>query len=374
MNIDQIRARFPATRHWTYLNHAGVSPISTNVRDAMGAFINDVTEHGSGRARKWAETCMEARRLTAQLIHAEPSEIAFVKNTSEGLSFVANGMDWRPGDNVVTANREFPANVYPWLNLRDRGVETRFVEEKEGRIFSEDIERAIDARTRVVSLSTVEFASGFRNDVEAIGALCAERNVLFVVDMIQSLGALTLDVKRCKIGAASAGAHKWLSGPEGIGIFYCAKAAMEQIKVTEAGWANVTDAHAFLSYDLTFRPDAQRFECGSLAPVLVYGLKAALDLIAEVGIQAIEERVLMLTDRLCERVKEKRGYRVFSSRRAREKSGIVIIVSEHYDSQTLHKALLEKRILTAPRGGGVRVSPHYYNTEEELDRVIEALP
>ena len=308
MDIDQIRARFPATRHWTYLNHAGISPISTNVRDAMGAFINDVTEHGSGHARKWAETCAEARRSAAQLIHAEPDEIAFVKNTSEGLSFVANGMDWQSGDNVVTANREFPANVYPWLNLRGRGVETRFVEEKEGRIFSEDIERAIDARTRVVSLSTVEFASGFRNDLDAIGALCDERNVLFVVDMIQTLGALTLDVKRSQIGAASAGAHKWLSGPGGIGIFYCAKETMERIKVTEVGWANVTNAHEFLSYDLTFRPDAQRFECGSLAPVLVYGLKAALDLIAEVGIHAIEKRVLMLTDRLCERVKEKRGY------------------------------------------------------------------
>lgn len=373
IDIERMRSYFPVTQRWVYLNHAGVSPLSIRVRDAMCGLVDDVVWNGAMNSRTWDRTVRATRQLAADLIGAEPDEIAFVKNTTEGLSFVANGVDWRVGDNVVTVSREFPANVYPWLALRDRGVETRFVEERDYRIALRDIAEAVDDRTRVVSLSSVEFASGFRNDLDAVGELCAKRGILFVVDGIQSLGALRMDVRRSRIHALSADAHKWLLGPEGCGFFYCSREAMERIRVHEVGWLSVVNASDYLNYDLMLRPDAGRFECGTGSTIGIYGLKAALELIFEVGMEVIEARVLALTDVLCERLKRK-GYRVLSSRSEREKSGIVIFAADPYDNRTLCRRLREQRIITVPRGVGVRVSPHYYNTEEELEQLVAALP
>lgn len=373
MDIERVRSYFPVTQRWVYMNHAGVSPLSTRVRDAMGGLLDDVVWNGATNARTWDRAVQETRRLVAGLIGAEPDEIAFVKNTTEGLSFVANGMDWREGDNAVTVSREFPANVYPWLALRGRGVETRFVEERDHRVELDDIAEAMDERTRVVSMSSVEFASGFRNDLDAVGELCAERGVLFVVDGIQSLGALRMDVRCSGVRALSADAHKWLLGPEGCGFFYCSKEALEQLQVHEMGWMSVVNASDYLHYDPTLKTDAGRFECGTRSIVGIYGLKAALELISEVGIGAIEARVLALTDVLCERL-ESRGYRVLSSRAEKERSGIVVFTGDRRDPRALCRILREQKIITVPRGAGVRVSPHYYNTEDELEEVVAALP
>ncbi len=373
IEIDRVRAEFPVTRKWIYMNHAGIAPISQPVYRAMNGYLRDVANNGMTGIEAWREVDARTRKLAARLIGARPSEIAFVKNTTEGILMVANGLRWRSGDNVVISDRGFPANVYPWLNLVSKGVETRMVPEVDGRIPMEDLLDAADERTRVISVSSVEFASGFRHDLNAIGDFCRDRNILFFVDAIQSLGALRFDVSEVGIDFASADAHKWLLGPEGAGIFYCSRRAMKRLKVVNLGWSSVANPRAFLSYDTTLLPDAHRFECGTLNTVGVYGLKACFDLILSVGIEAIEARVLMLTDQLCAGLKEK-GYDVVSSRRPGERSGIVVFRHADITPEALYEKLYEADIVGAVRGEGLRLSPHFYNTEEEVDRILDVLP
>jgi len=373
IDIDRIRAEFPVTRKWIYMNHAGVSPISQPVYRAMNGLLRNVASNGMADSDTWDEVYSRTRRLAARLIGARSSEMAFVKNTTEGILFVANGLRWRRGDNVVIADREFPANVYPWLNLAAQGVETRRVAEVDGRIPQDALFEAVDARTRVLSISSVAFASGFRHDLAAIGAFCKARGVLFFVDAIQSLGALRMNAVEAGVDFLSADAHKWLLGPEGAGIFYCSRRAMKHLRIVSLGWTSVMNPRDYLSYDPTPLPDARRFESGTLNTVGIYGLKACFELIHRTGMDDIEARVLMLTDQLASGLKEK-GYEVISSRRPAEKSGIVTFRHARIAPEDLYQKLCAAGVLGAVRGGGLRLSPHLYNTEEEVDRVLDILP
>ncbi len=373
IDIEEIRTRFPVTRNWIYMNHAGIAPISQCVYGAMDGMLRDLTQNGMANLPEWDEVCNQTRESAARLIGANAAEIAFVKNTTEGILMVANGLAWREGDNVVIPDRGFPANVYPWLNLRSEGVEVRRVPEVDGRIPVKGLLNAVDERTRVLSVSSVEFASGFRHDLRKIGRFCRERGVLFFVDVIQSLGVLNLDVADAEIDFVSADAHKWLLGPEGIGVFYCSHDARPNLRVVNLGWANVVEPRDFLSYDTTLLSDAQRFECGTLNTVGIHGLRAGLELLHRVGIERIEARVLSLTDQLCAGLEEK-GYRVVSSRAGGEKSGIVVFHHSRIDTEAIYRKLCEARVVCAIRGGRIRLSPHFYNTEEEVDRVLEIIP
>jgi selenocysteine lyase/cysteine desulfurase len=372
---NAIRKEFPVTENYIYFNHAGVSPLSNRVVEAVEDYLAVISEHGIVREAsvRFAKTIADTRAKVARLINAEVDEIAFIKNTTQGILIAANGIDWREGDNVVTANVEFPANVYPWLNLERHGVETRFVQERETRISVKDIERMIDHKTRAVAISFVEFASGFRNDLEAIGQICQEKGIFFIVDAIQGLGALDIDVKKCKIHVMSSDGHKWLMGPEGAGCLYCSKEALDKISPNNIGWNSVINASAYLDYDLVLRPDAQRFEEGSLNVMGIYGLGAAVGLILEIGIQNIETRVLTLTDLLIEKLKEK-GYQIVSSLVPGERSGIVCFRSRRHSSAELCRRLMDNGIMVSDRARSVRVSPHFYNSEEEIERMIEVLP
>ena len=368
------RSEFPVTATYIYMNHAGVAPLSRRVRDAMAGFIEDATLYGAVHADDWAEAA-EACRVTASgLINADATEIAFMKNTTQGILIAANGIDWREGDNVVTTAVEFPANVYPWWCLKERyGVETRMVPERDGRIYIEDIAAAIDERTRVLTISHVEFASGFRNDIEKLGELCRERDIWFVVDAIQSLGVVEVDVKSCNVDILAADGHKWLLAPEGAAIFYCADEKREQLINTNVGWASVVNPRDFLNYDLTQKPDATRFEEGSYNSVGLYGLKAAIDLLHDIGIPAIKARVLELTARLIAGL-EAKGYRVITPKTDVDRAGIVIFESDRYTPAEIYETLYGENIITAERGSGVRVSPHFYNTPSEIERLLEVLP
>ena len=368
------RSEFPVTATYIYMNHAGVAPLSRRVRDAMAGFIEDATLYGAVHADDWAEAA-EACRVTASgLINADATEIAFMKNTTQGILIAANGIDWREGDNVVTTAVEFPTNVYPWWCLKERyGVETRMVPERDGRIYIEDIAAAIDERTRVLTISHVEFASGFRNDIEALGELCRERDIWFVLDAIQSLGVVEVDVKSCNIDILAADGHKWLLAPEGAAIFYCADEKREQLINTNVGWASVVNPRDFLNYDLTQKPDATRFEEGSYNSVGLYGLKAAIDLLHDIGIPAIKARVLELTARLIAGL-EAKGYRVITPKTDVDRAGIVIFESDRYTPAEIYETLYGENIITAERGSGVRVSPHFYNTPSEIERLLEVLP
>jgi selenocysteine lyase/cysteine desulfurase len=369
MDWTKLRDEFPVTRQWAFFDHAAVAPITGRARQAMAEWANDMAENGDVHERRWLERVEEVRRLAGQLINAEPLDIAFVKNTSEGIGIVAEGLHWQAGDNVVTAQEEYPSNIYPWLNLQSRGVEVRLVTSRERRLWLDDIRAAIDSRTRLVSISHVEFASGFRNDLDAIGAMCRERGILFFVDAIQGLGVFPIDVQRTPIDFLSADGHKWLLGPEGAGIFYCRRELVERLHAVGVGWNSVIGCRDFSKIDFRLKPHAGRWESGTLNVAGITGLGASMGLLQEIGISTIEVRVLELTDYLCEKA-TKAGFEVYSSRRPEDKSGIVsLVVPGAYPRQLVRQCRAEGIVINQ-RAGRVRISPHCYNTPEEIDRFI----
>ncbi|HXG92572.1 MAG TPA: aminotransferase class V-fold PLP-dependent enzyme [Blastocatellia bacterium] len=374
---NAIRSLFPITEKYTYLNHAAVSPLSTRARDAMLSIIEDVTRNGTVNYSGWLDTCERTRAAAARLVNARPHEIAFMQNTSAALSAIANGIDWREGDSVVTCNVEFPANIYPWMRLAERGVKLRMARERDGRIDTDELLSLVDERTRVVTISWVQFASGFRADLRRIGEFCRERGVIFVVDAIQGLGGLKMDVARDSVDAFAADSHKYLLGPEGVALLYISDRVIDRIKPTVVGWTSVKNyeqfAHSSLDYKLDYREGAMRFECGTLNTVGVYGLGAALDLFLEVGPEKIEEYLLGLSDYIAESLQSK-GYEVIGSRREGETSAIVTCRHSRHAAGSLYHHLLERNIVTAPRMGRLRISAHFYNTREEVDALIAALP
>jgi cysteine desulfurase/selenocysteine lyase len=303
-----IRSLFPVTEKYTYLNHSAVSPISIPVRDAMNRLIEDVTRNGFVNYRDWLQTYEQTRESAARLVNARAHEIAFMRNTSDGISAVANGIDWKEGDNVVTCNVEFPANFYPWMRLsHERGIQMRLAEERDGRVDAGELLSLVNDRTRVVTISWVQFASGFRSDLARIGRFCRERNIIFVVDVIQGLGGLKLDVERDYVDAFAADAHKYLLGPEGIALLFVSDRVIDRIKPTVVGWTSVKNYEQHLDYDLTYRDGALRFECGTLNSAGVYGLGAAIDLFLEVGPENVEAYLVGLSGDLAEQLAHK-GY------------------------------------------------------------------
>lgn len=371
---DEIRRLFPVTKNYVYLNHAAVAPIALPVYERMEGHARDLLENGAVNFRAHLAAVKGVRQLAAQLINARADEIAFAPNTSAGLAMIANGIAWQAGDNIVTADCEFPANVVPWMRIkRAYGVEVRMARERAGRLETEEILSLIDERTRVVTLSFVEFASGFRNDLATIGRYCRARDVLFVVDAIQGLGALRLDVEACAIDALSADAHKFLLGPDGVALFYIARGALERVRPTLVGWLSVNNPEAYADYEQPYATGARRFEAGALNTAGVLGLGAAIEMFLQIGRARIEDYLLELGDYLCAGLRA-RGYQVFSSRRANEKSAIVCCWHERYSAEQLYQHLDAERIITTPRLGRLRIAPHLYNTRAELDQLLAALP
>ena len=369
----EIRKLFPVTQNHIYLNHAAVCPISLPVAERMLEYTADLLNHGFVHYEMWGNRIKKVRQLAARLINASPDEIAFAPNTSSGLAFVANGIDWQAGDNMVTADCEFPANLIPWRRIsREHGVEMRTAPERQGRLETEEILSLIDSRTRVVSLSFVEFASGFRNDLAIIGQYCRDRGVLFVVDAIQGLGALKLDVEACCIDALSADAHKFLLGPDGVALFYVSRQAMERIEPTVVGWTSVANPFDFNDQQ-PYAHSARRFEPGALNTAGIMGLGAAIELFLNLGLERIESYLLELGDYLSAQLTE-RGYKVISSRRPGEGSAMICCQHDRFSADNLCQILNEQHIITTPRVGRLRISPHLYNTREEIDRLIAALP
>jgi selenocysteine lyase/cysteine desulfurase len=315
------------------------------------------------------------------MIGASREEIAFIKNTSEGIATVANGLEWRAGDRIVTTAVEYPANMYPWMDLERRlGVELVTVAERErgdgGRAveMGEILEAAGHPRTRLVALSHVEYASGQRHELAAIGEFCRRRGILFCVDAIQSMGVLPIDVGGMKIDYLAADGHKWLLGPEGAGVFYCRRELLETTRPLAIGWMNVINDQAYGDYDLTLKSDARRYECGTLNVPGLLALKGSLELLAGVGVEAVAGRLKVLTDRLIEGLRSK-GYLVVSPRGEGEWSGIVSFVSSRHDHLAVARMLrAEHRTEIAVREGRLRVSAHWYNTEEQVDRLVGHLP
>ena len=372
VDIDRYRSQFPVTESLVYMNHAAVSPLSRRVRDAMVGLLDEVHQRGAENWQQWVRTYDTARRSLAQLLNADPGEIALTKNTSEGVSTFANGLEWQLGDEIVSIEGEFPSNYYALKALEKRGVVLRLVRPERGRMSHESIVSALSSRTRVVAVSFVDYLSGFRLDLEKLGQACAAQGCLLFVDAIQGLGAFPLDVKAAQIAGLAADGHKWLLGPEGAGVLYVSRQVMDRITPTEVGWWTVRHWADFTKRELSWRDDARRYECGTLNTVGIYGLGAAVDFLLEVGIPNIAERVLDLTDRLRRGLLE-RGHSVFGPQAREEASGIVSFVPRQGTAEGLLESFLARRVQVAARCGMVRVSPHFYNTEAEIDRVLKLL-
>ncbi|MFQ5585334.1 MAG: aminotransferase class V-fold PLP-dependent enzyme [Thermodesulfobacteriota bacterium] len=356
MNISAYRKLFPVTENLVYLNHAAVAPLSTRVVDRVTAFLEEYREYGSLHYERWIDYMESVRGMAASLVGAERGEVAFVKNTSSGLSMVANGIEWRRGDNVITADCEFPSNVYPWMNLAPRGVELRLVKEKEGRVHVEDIEAQIDGRTKLLSISWVEFVNGFKNDLKALGELCRKRGMYFCVDGIQGLGALKMDVEDFGIDFLAADGHKWLLAPEGIGIFYVSRRVMNELRPSQVGWHSVVNPSNFLPYHFEFIGDARRFEEGSPNMMGIYALGASLETLLDIGIGHIEEGILSLNERIIEGLREMDAA-ILSPLGDTERSGILLFAPPHGSVEGLYDHLARNQIFTAIRPGGIRISP-----------------
>ncbi|MZH42480.1 MAG: aminotransferase class V-fold PLP-dependent enzyme [Nitrospinae bacterium] len=371
MNLEKIRKEFPVVKELIFFDHARVAPLPARVRNVVTGFVEDATSYGTAHYESWMVEVDRARNNFAQLINADKDEIAFVKNTSEGLSIVANGLDWQTGDNVVIPDIEFPANVYPWWNLKRLGVETRMVPSVEGRILFDDLVKQVDARTKLISISSVECNSGFRCDLNRIGSFCKEKGILFCVDAIQSLGVLPMDVKRDHIDFLSADGHKWMLSVEGLGGFYISRDVLEKVYPVTVGWGNMVNANDFMNYEFTFQPNAQRFEEGSLNTIGIHAFGTALELLLETGIENIEKRVMDLGDEILEQLAG-RGLKVYSSTRPEERSGNIAFIMDQDISQ-LYEWMLKNKVKLTVRDGLVRLSPHFYNTEDEVSRFFDLL-
>lgn len=373
MDKRAIRELFPVTRNLVYFNHAAVGPLSARTAAAMEGHARDQRDFGALHWRAWYAEYERLREAAAKLIGArEPREIAILKNTSEGLSFVAEGMRWREGDNVITTDLEFPSNAVPWKRLARRGVECRVLRSN-GSFTVDDVAALIDSRTRVITVSTVAFHNGFAPDLDAIGALCAERDILFCVDAIQSVGVLPIDVRRSNVAFLAADGHKWMCGPEGAALFYVAAEHRDELEVIESGWTNIERSGRFIECTYDLLPDARRFEAGSLNTNGIYGLRAAIELLLEQGIEAIGAEAIRLAGRLADGL-ESIGWRVGSPRPLR--SAIVGAAPPDVDGRALLRlhGLLEKAgIVCAPREGMLRFSPHFYNDDDEVSRVLDVL-
>jgi len=370
MDWTRWRAEFPSAARQVHMNHAGISPLPRRVGAAIRAFAEEAVLLDAAVYRRWEARAEEVRAAAARLIGARAHEIAFVRNTSEGLSLVASGLAWESGDNVVTVADEYPSNVYPWFGLRRFGVETRLLARPQMRFGPADVAAVIDGRTRALAVSAVDWQSGFRADLAALGELCRARDIVFVVDGIQAAGALRVDVAACGVDVLAAGGHKWLLAPEGCGVLFVSDRVVERVHPVGLGWKSVESAGVYLPYHFDLRADAARFEPGSAPHLGIHALGAALDLLLEVGPAAIETRVLDITDELADGLRGL-GASILSPRASAERSSILTFAIGK--TADLYRALTDAGVITRQRLGGIRLAPHFYNDADDMARVLDVV-
>ena len=368
--LSEYRGEFTIARNCSFFNNAAISAPPMRVVNAVSALMLQFGSEGFIHYPEWMKKVERTRGLFAQLIDASPSEICFTGNTSEALSMVAGGISWKVGDKVIVPVPDFPSNVYPWVNLERSGVEVCFLHKTEGRFGVADIEANLRPGTRLIAVSSTDFTTGFRCDIEEVGAFCRRKGILLCVDAIQSLGAIPFDVKSCGVHFLACGGHKWLLSTMGIGALFVSKEANDLLSPTKVGWHSVEDEENFYKLNLELKTDARRFEPGTLNLAGITALGTALEMLLEIGIERIFARITDLNGLISAEL-EKRDLKVISSMEPRNRSGILSFVPE--DAGRLFRHLLKKRVLAAQRGNAVRLSPHFYNDESDVERLLEAL-
>jgi cysteine desulfurase / selenocysteine lyase len=369
-----LRAEFPVIDNCLYLNHAAVGPWPRRAQEAVARFATENATQGARFYPRWLEAEQRLKQQLAEIIRApSPDDVALLKNTSEALSFVAYGFPWCDGDNVVISNEEFPSNRIVWESLHDRGVTVREV----GLKGQHDPERAIldatDNRTRLLSISSVQYASGLKLDVVRLGEACRKRDIAFCVDAIQSLGAACIDVQAAQIDFLMADGHKWMLGPEGVAVFYCRPQWRERLALSEYGWHMIEEAGNYDRREWQPASSARRFECGSPNMLGIHALSASLSVLLETGIETVERRVLERARYLLTELPQRPNVDLLTSGLPDRYAGIVTFRVTGTDPQHLHRYLTEKDVICAPRGGGIRFSPHFYIPLEQLEKAVKCL-
>jgi selenocysteine lyase/cysteine desulfurase len=374
---QRFRDQMPVTRKWAYLDHAAVAPLPSSTCAAVGEWLEEAASEGDVVWSRWTARQECIRQTAAALMGADSCEIAFVSNTTAGISLIAEALPWRSGDNVVTLADEFPSNLYPWMNLAARGVETRRVAVEHGQPDLERLDAACDGRTRVLTVSWVGYATGWRMDVAAVADIARRHGAHFCLDAIQGLGVFPLDVHSCGVDFLAADGHKWLLGPEGAGLVYIRRDLLGELRPLGVGWNSVVRRGDYAHVELNLRPEAARYEGGSANLLGIHALGASLDLLgnfaaADPDRSVIGERVIELTDLACAGLQQL-GASLVTVRREGHKSGIVTFHLPGHDPAAVRRACQQAGVVLSCRGGGVRISPHAYNNEADIEQFLGAL-
>lgn len=370
--LRSFRDEFPVADRVVFLNHAGVAPTSTRVVEAVHEFMDSLAHLGRPSFDAWEDLARKCREQFARMVGAEPEEIAFVRNTSHGLSLLASGLNWRPGDRVaVAAPLEYPSNVYPWMDLARRGVVALdAVEADHGAVTVEAAARALRPATRVLATSSAQYATGAVADLDGLGALCRERGVLLCVDGIQTVGVLPTDVKKSGVHFLSADSHKWMLGMMGIGAVFVDRSLVEHVHPPLLGWRSTTEAFDFDRIHFELQDTAGRYEEGSLSYPLIAGFSAALALLEEAGIEAVADHATELVDHLARRLE---ALGCTTEPAPEHRRHILVFRHPRADPEQLLEGLADRGVIGSLRRGGVRLSPHLYNTRAEMEQVGRAV-
>ncbi|MHC1726928.1 MAG: aminotransferase class V-fold PLP-dependent enzyme [Syntrophobacteraceae bacterium] len=368
--LSEYRAEFEIARKYAFLNNAAISSPPSRVLKAVNDLFLEFGNQGLTLYPQWMKRIETARALFAELINAEPHEISFTGNTSEGLNTVANGISWKSGDSILVPVPDFPSNVYPWVNLVRMGAEVYFLQKKEGRFGLRDITSVLRPRTRLIAVSSTDFTTGFRCGLEEIGDFCHRQGILLCVDAIQSVGAIPLDVKKCGVHFLACGGHKWLLSTMGIGALYIAEEVNDQLHPARVGWRSVEHEEDFYNLELNLKTDARRFETGTMNLAGITALSAAVEMLLEIGMERVFSRILHLNGIIASEL-GKRGLKILSAMEPEHRSGILSFLPE--DAGGMFRHLYEGKVIAAQRGEALRLSPHFYNDESDIEKFLAVL-
>ena len=369
-----MHSEFPLAENIIHLNHAGIAPWPKRTVEAVIRFAHENMTLGSRNYRRWMEIEDSLREQARRLINAgSAAEIALLKSTSEGLSVVAYGVDWQPGDNVVTSRQEFPSNRIVWESLHERyGVEVRLADLNRVAIPEDALLELVDNNTRLLAISSVQFANGLRMDLKRLGTLCRTRNIMFCIDAIQSLGAEPFDAQAVNADFVVADGHKWMLGPEAVAIFYCHPRHYQSLKLNQFGWHMVADHYNYERMDWSAAPNARRFECGSPNTLGIHALHASLSLLLDTGLDTIHRKLVRNIDYLYELLGQL-DLECLTPRPHQRRAGIITFRHPEKNNRLIYKRLQEHGVLCAQRAGGIRLSPHFYTPQNKLERTAEIL-
>ena len=376
-NKDSYRAQFPHTENGhIYLNHAAISPLSRKVTTALRDYLDNRSFGTVEDFETWMQTVDETRNLIARFIHTNhPERVTFMGNTSDAISAVAEGLSWNEGDEIILNSMEFPSNVQPFRILERFGVKLIYlIPDDEGRILPEQIKKAITEKTRLVSISAVQYLNGFRADLKSIGEICNQYNLLFVVDGIQGLGAADIDVTTCRIDALATGAHKWLMAPMGIGFLYISEKLMKQLSPAKTGWLSVEVPWDLTNFDQPWLPVSKHLETGTLNISGIFGLNASLKNFFDIGMDTVQNEIGKLVDFTIERLQDEPSVKIITPIQPQDRAGIITFSVNGMDSPNdFVNSLKSNGITISAREGYIRISPHYYNTTDEIETVLNLI-